>query len=146
ANSGKISGTVSHGGSSYTLDMTQWNGDSFAVTPGDRSELGPNQAIELVDGVAYVEQPDGTWLRYASESGVGPKVGPQFELAHNNVAGTTAGQILSLATGLTQTSQSDGTILYTGMIPNLDTDPGVAPTDDTILRIITDLRTGKLAG
>lgn len=145
AGSGKITGTVSHDGASYSLDTTQWNGNSIAVTPGDRSELGPIQAIELIDGEAYVERPDGTWLRYASESGVGPKVGPQFELAHNNVAGTTAEQILSLATGLTQTSRSDGTTLYTGTIPNLETDPGDAPTDDTILRIITNLRTGNNA-
>ena len=142
AGSGTITGAVSHDGSSYTLDTTQWNGSSIAVTAGDRSELGPNQAIELVDGAAYVEQPDGAWLHYASESGVGPKVGPQFELAHDNVAGTTADQILSLATGLAQTSQPDGTTLYTGTIPNLDTDPGNSPTDDTILRIIGDLRTG----
>ena len=30
-----------------------------------------------------------------------------------------------------------------GTIPNLNTDPGVAPTDDAILRIITNLRTGN---
>lgn len=87
ASSGTITGTVTHDGSSYTLDTTRWNGDSIAVTPGDRSELGPNQALDLVDGTAYVEQQDGRWLQYASESAVGPKVGPQFELAHNNVAG-----------------------------------------------------------
>lgn len=59
--------------------------------------------------------------------------------------GTTAGQILSLATGLTQTSEADGTTLYTGTIPNLDTDTGVEPTDNSILRTITDLRTGSNA-
>jgi hypothetical protein len=145
ASSGTITGTVTHDGSTYTLDTTQWNGSSIAVTRGDRSELGPNQALELIDGGAYVEQQDGTWLHYGSESGVGPKVGPQFELAHNNVAGNTADQILSLATGLTDTSQPDGTTLYKGTIPNLNADPGEAPTDDTILRIVTDLRTGSNA-
>jgi len=145
AGSGTITGAVSHNGSSYTLDSTQWNGDSIAVTRGDRTDLGPNRALALVDGAAYVEQSDGTWLRYASESGAGPKVGPQFELAHNNVAGTTADQILSLATGLTQSSQPDGATVYTGTIPNLETDQGEAPTDDTILRIINTLRTGNNA-
>ena len=142
ASSGTITGTVTHDGSSYTLDTTQWNGSSIEMTPGDNGALGPSRGIELVDGAAYVEQPDGTWLRYASESGVGPKVGPHFELAHNDVAGTTAEQILALATGITQTTQPDGSTLYTGTIPNLATDPGVAPTDDTILRIIANLRTG----
>lgn len=145
ASSGTITGSVSHDATTWSLDTTQWNGDSILVTPGDKSELGPNQAIALIDGAAYVERADGTWLRYASESGVGPKVGPQFELAHNDVAGTTAGQILSLATGLTETSQPDGTTLYTGTIPNLSGDPGESPNDDTILRIVTNLRTGNNA-
>jgi hypothetical protein len=145
ASSGTITGAVSHSGSSYTLDTTQWNGDSIAVTRGDKSDFGPNQALTLIDGAAYVEQADGTWLHYASESGVGPKVGPEVDLAHNNVAGNAAGQILSLATALTQNSRPDGTTAYTGTIPNLNTDPGEAPTDDTILRIITALRTGNEA-
>ena len=143
ASSGTITGTVSHDGSSYTLDTTRWNGDSIAVTRGDRSELGPNQALTLIDGAAYVAQPDGTWLHYANASGVGPKVGPEVELAENNVAGNIADQILSLATGLTQTSQPDGTTRYAGTIPNSSTDPGVPSTDDTILRIISNLRTGN---
>ena len=128
---------------SDTLDTTRWNGDSIAVTRGDKSEFGPGQALTLIDGAAYVEQADGTWLHYSSESGVGPKLGPMVQLAHDNVAGNAAGQILSLATGLTQSSEPDGTTLYTGTIPNLNTDPGGAPTDDTILRIITNLRTGN---
>lgn len=143
ASSGTITGTVTHDGSAYALDTTQWNGNSITVTRGDRTDLGPNQALKLIDGGAYVQQADGNWLRYASESGVGPKVGPQVELAHNDVAGTTADQILSLATGLTHTSQPDGTTLYTGTIPNLNTDSGELPTDDTILRIISNLRTGN---
>lgn len=143
ASSGTVTGSVSHDGSSYTLDTTQWNGDSIAVTRGDKSAFGGNQALTLIGGAAYVEQADGTWLHYTSESGVGPKVGPTIQLAHDNVAGNTANQILSLAPGLTQTSQPDGTTLYSGTIPNLNTDPGVAPTDDTILRTITNLRTGN---
>lgn len=145
ASSGTITGTVSHDGSSYTLDTTRWNGDAIAVTPGDRSDFGPNQALTLIDGTAYVEQADGTWLHYASESGVGPKIGPMVELAHDNVAGNTADQILALVTGLTQTTQPDGTTVYSGTIPSSNTDPGVAPTDDTILRIVTNLRTGNEA-
>jgi len=140
--SGTITGSVSHDGSSYTLETTKWNGDSISVTAGDKSALRPAQAIELVEGDAYVEQPDGTWLQYASESGVGPKIGPMFELAHNDVAGTTADQILSIATGLTETSQADGTTVYNGTIPPVATDPGIPATDDAILRIIGNLRAG----
>jgi hypothetical protein len=143
AASGTITGSVSHDGSTSTLDTTRWNGDSISVTRGDQSDFGPEQALLLIDGGAYVEQADGTWLHYASESGVGPKVGPQVMFAHDDVAGSTAGQILSLATGLTQTTQPDGTTLYTGTIPSTSADPGVAPTDDLILRIITNLRSGN---
>jgi hypothetical protein len=142
AASGTITGTVTSGGSSYTLDTTQWNGDAFEVTQGDRSALGPDKAIEVVDGDAYVQQSDGTWLHYASESDVGPKVGPIFELAHNDVQGNTAGQILSLATQLTQTTQSDGTALYSGFIPDSSTDTGTNPNDSAILRVITNLTNG----
>lgn len=145
ASSGTITGTVTHNGTSLTLDTTQWNGNSIAMTPGDNGVLGPNHALKLVDGAAYVKQPDGSWLHYASESGVGPKIGPMFELAHNNVAGTTVEQILALATGIQQSTQPDGSTLYSGTIPNVNSDPGVAPTDDTILRIISDLRTGENA-
>src|SRR5438105_12458244 len=65
------------------------------------------------------------------------------ELARNNVAGNTASQILSLATGLSQTTQPDGTTLYTGIIPNTAGDPGIDPSDDQILRMIADLSNGS---
>jgi hypothetical protein len=142
ADSGTITGSVSHDGSSYTLDTTQWNGDAIEVTGGERSGLAPNRTIALVDGGAYVEQADGTWLHYASAAGVGPKVGPMVELARNNVAGSTADQILSLATGLTESAQPDGTTLYTGTVPNTATDAGVPDEDDTILRMIATLSNG----
>ena len=67
----------------------------------------------------------------------------RVQLARNNVAGNTADQILALTTGIQQTAQPDGTTVYTGTVPNLNTDPGEAPTDDTILRIIAALRTGN---
>ena len=143
ADSGTMTGSVTHDGSSYTLDTTQWNGDAIEMTRGDRSQLGPFQALVLIGGGAYLEQADGTWLHYASASGVGPKVGPMVELAQNNVAGNTAGQILSLASGLTQTTQSDGTTLYTGTIPNTPGDPGIDPNGDAILRIISRLSNGS---
>jgi hypothetical protein len=143
ASSGTITGTVRHDGSSYSLDTTQWNGNSIAVTRGGKSEFGPGQALTLIDGAAYVEQADGTWLRYSSESGVGPKLGPMVQLAHDNVAGNAADQVLSLATGLTQSSEPDGTTVYTGTIPETNSDPASSGTDDTILRIINNLRGGN---
>jgi hypothetical protein len=142
ASSGTITGSVSHGGASYTLDTTRWNGDAIEVTPGDRSELGPIQALMLVNGGAYLQQADGTWLHYASASGVGPKVGPMVELAQNNIAGNTADQVLSLAAGITQTTQPDGSTLYTGTIPDTSTDTANNPNDDAILRTITQLTNG----
>lgn len=142
ASSGTITVTFSHDGSSYTGDATWWNGDAIEMTHGDQSQLGSNQALVLIGGGAYVEKADGTWLHYASTSGVGPKVGPMVELAQNNVAGNTATQILALATDLTQTTQRDGTTIYTGTIPNTVGDPGIDPSDDTILRMIANLSDG----
>jgi hypothetical protein len=144
ADSGTITGFVSHDGSSYSLDTTQWNGDSIALTAGEQSQFGPpGETLELIDGGAYVEQPDGTWLHYESASGVGPKVGPMVELAQSNVAATTAGQILALAGGLSQTTRADGSTIYTGTIADVSGDPGIDPNGDAILRIIRRLTNGS---
>jgi hypothetical protein len=140
--SGTITVAFSHDGSSYSGDTTRWNGDAIEVTRGDHSQLGPDQALILIAGGAYLEHQDGTWLHYATASGVGPKVGPIVELARNNVAGNTATQVLSLATGLTQTTQADGSTIYTGTIPDSPGDPGVDPNDDSILRMIANLTDG----
>ena len=145
AASGTMRATVTHDGSSYTLDTTQWNGSEIEVTRGQRSQHGPNQQLLLIDGSAYLQQADGTWLQYPSARDLG-KLGSVAQLAQDNVTGSTADQILSLTTGLTQTTQPDGTTLYTGTIPNSDADPGIAPTDDSIIRIITNLRSGNEPG
>ena len=82
-------------------------------------------------------------MHYARAAAVGYKLGPQVELAHNNVDGNAPGEILSLATGLTRTPQPDGGTAYTGTIPTTSGDPGTPPSDDAILRIITNLRGGN---
>ncbi len=102
--------------------------------------LGPNRQLLLVDGGAYLQQEDGTWLHYASASDVGPKLGPMIQLAQDNVAGNTADDILAVATGLQKTVRPDGTTIYTGTILNSTADPEVAPSDDSIMRMITKLR------
>jgi hypothetical protein len=146
AASGTMTATVVHGGSSYTLDTTQWNGNALAMTGGQRSQLGPNQQLLLLDGGVYVQQGDGTWLHYENAADIGPKLGPMVQLAQDNVAGNTADQILVLATGLQQTTEPGGSSVYTGTIPNSSADPGVAATDDAIIRMITNLRSGNEPG
>jgi hypothetical protein len=142
ANSGTISITFSHNGSSYVGDTTRWNGDSISVTRGQQSHLDAFQELVLTNGGAYVERTDGTWLHYASPSGVGAKVGPMVELAQNNVEGNSASQVLSVASDLTSTTEPDGSTTYAGTIPNTPGDPGVDPNDGTILRMIANLSDG----
>ena len=142
ASSGTITGSVTHDEASYALDTTQWNGDSIAVTGGDTNELGPSRALLIIGGGAYVEQPDGIWWHYASTSGVGPKVGPMVDLARSNVTGNTAARILSLASEITQTSQPNGSTVYSGTIPNSSADTAADPSDDLILRTIINLSNG----
>jgi hypothetical protein len=48
--------------------------------------------------------------------------------------------------GLRQAKQPDGTTLYTGTIPDTSSDRRVNPADDTILRMITSLRSGNGPG
>ena len=88
---------------------------------------------------------DGTWLHYASASDVGPKLGPICS-SPGTTAGNTAEQILTLATGLQRTTQPGGTTIYTGTIPNNNGDPGFAPSDDELIQIIKDLRSGNEPG
>ncbi len=146
AASGTETAAVVHGSFSYTLDTTRWNGPDIAMTRGQRSSLGSNQQLLLVGGGVYVQSVDGTWLHYASASDVGPKLGPIVQLARDNAAGNTAEQILTLATGLQRTTQPGGTTIYTGTIPNNNGDPGFAPSDDELIQIIKDLRSGNEPG
>ncbi|MFY9930465.1 MAG: hypothetical protein WAK82_20910 [Streptosporangiaceae bacterium] len=146
AASGTQTATVVNGSSSYTLDTTRWNGTGIALTRGQRSVLGTNQQLLLVGGGVYVQTAGGTWLHYASASDVGPRLGPAVQLARDNAAGNTAGQILSLATGLQQATQPDGTTIYTGTIPDSTGDPGVKPGDDELIQVISDLRSGNEPG
>jgi hypothetical protein len=145
AASGTMTMTVAHNGTTYVLDTTRWNGRDIAVSSGPRHLLGPDRQILLAGGGAYVRQADGRWLRYPSVSDLGPKLGPAVQLAEDNVAGSTAGQILALATDLHQTKQPDGATLYTGMISSRK-NPRVAPASDTIRRMIAILRSGNESG
>jgi hypothetical protein len=68
------------------------------------------------------------------------------QLARDNAVGNTAEQILTLATGLQRTTQPDGTTIYTGTIPDNNGGPGVTPSDDELIQIINDLRSGNKPG
>lgn len=146
AGSGTMTMTVVHNGTTDALDTTRWNGSDIAISTGPRHLLGPYRQLLLIGGGAYVQKANGTWLRYPSVSDIGPKLGPAVQLAEDNVAGSTAGQILALATGLRQAKQPDGATLYTGTIPDASADRRVNPADDAILRMITSLRSGNGAG
>jgi hypothetical protein len=146
AGSGTMTMTVAHDGATYMLDTTRWYGNDIAISSGPRHLFGPYRQLLLVGGGAYVQQAKGTWLRYPSASDIGPKLGPAGQLAEDNVAGNTAGQILDLATGLDQAKEPDGTILYTGIIPDSSADRRVNRADDAILRMITSLRSGNEPG
>jgi hypothetical protein len=138
--------TTAPDGTSVTMESTLWNGDDIAFSTGASDFLGSDRRLLLIGGGAYVQEADGHWVRYVSESEVGYKVGPKVQLAHDNVAGNTAQRILDLATGLKKTEQLDGSTLYTATIPNSTADPGNDPADDALMRMLTDLRTGKDPG
>jgi hypothetical protein len=133
APSGTMTTTVLHGGVTHTVDAARWNGHDIAFSPG----FGLIPQLLLIGGGMYVQTSDGTWLHYANASNVGPKpLGGLMQLAQDNIAGTTAQQILALATNVQQTAQSDGTTLYTGTIPNSNLDPGIVPGNDAITSMI----------
>jgi hypothetical protein len=139
--SGMMTETVTHDGTTNTLETTQWNGDDVALDTTAIHVAGGIQQVILAGGGAYLQQPDGTWVHYADASNVGLSFGPVL-LAQANAAGSSADQILSFASGLTQTTQADGTTLYTGTIPSIPSGSGdeVDPSNDAILRAIARLR------
>jgi len=133
APSGTMTTTVLHGGVTRTIDATRWNGHDIAFSPG----LGPVQQLLLIGGGLYVQTSDGTWLHYADASSVGPKpLGGLKQLAQDNIAGTTAQQILALATHVQKTAQSDGTTVYTGTIPSSSINAGNDPGNNAIISMI----------
>ena len=133
-------------GTSVTVQTTRWDGNAIAFATGAGDAFGPDRQLLLIAGGAYVQEANGEWVHYRSENEVGYKLGPQVQLAHDNVAGNTAQRILGLAIGLTKTDQPDGRTLYTGTIPTSTADPANDPADDAMLRLLTHLRTGRDPG
>jgi hypothetical protein len=129
APSGTMTTTVLHAGVTRTIDATRWNGHDIAFSTG----FDQFPQLLLIGGGMYVQTSDGTWLHYANASNVAPKpLGGLEQLAQDNIAGTTAQQILTLASGVQKAAQQDGTTVYTGTIPNSSinarNDPGNNPS------------------
>jgi hypothetical protein len=135
------SGTMTFGGGFGEI-TTRWNDGNVAVTGG--KVLGPLQQFLIVGGGVYVQESDGTWLHYADADNVPAAIAARVRTARNIVAGNTADQVLALATGISQTSQPDGTTVYTGTIPNSSVDPDtlLKPSDDLLVWAILSHRLG----
>ena len=135
------SGTMTLGGGFGEI-TTEWNGGNIAVTGG--KVLSPLHGFRIVDGAVYVQQEDGTWLRYADANNVPDVIATKVGMARNDVAGNSAEQVLALATGVEQTTQPDGTTVYTGTIPNSSVDPDtlLGPSDDLLMWAILSHRLG----
>jgi hypothetical protein len=133
APSGTMTTTVLHAGVTRTTDATRWNGDDIAFSTG----FDQFPQLLLIGGGMYVQTSDGTWLHYANASDVGPKpLGGLTHIAQDNIAGTTAQQILALATDVKQTAQSDGTTVYSGTIPSSNINAGNDPGNNAIISMI----------
>ena len=133
APSGTMTTTVLHAGVTHTIDAARWNGSDIAFSTG----FGPIPQLLLIGGGMYVQTSDGSWLHYANASDVGPKpLGGLEQLAQDNIAGTTAQQILALATQVQTTVQPDGTTVYTGTIPSGSIDAGNDPGNNAITSMI----------
>jgi hypothetical protein len=133
APSGTMTTTVLHAGVTQTVDAARWNGNDVAFSPGD----GSVPQVLLIGGGMYVQASDGTWFHYANASDVGPKpLGGLAQQAQDNIASTTPQQILALATGVQQTTQPDGTTVYTGAIPSNSLDPATLTGNDAITNMI----------
>jgi hypothetical protein len=145
APSGTMTTTVLNGGVTRTLDATSWNGHDIAFSTG----FDQIPHLLLIGGGMYVQTSDGTWLHYANASTVGPKpLGGLTHIAQDNIAATTAQQILALANHVQKTVQSDGTTVYTGTIPSSSINAGNDPGNNAIISMILSAqkRTGAMFG
>jgi hypothetical protein len=135
------SGTMTLGGGFGEI-TTEWNDGNIALTGG--KVLGPLNQFLIVDGGLYVQQDDGAWLHYADASNVPDELAARVQLARDNVAGNSPDQILALATEISQTTQPDGSTVYTGTIPssNVDPDSLITPSDDVLIAMILSHRLG----
>jgi len=135
------SGTMTLGDGATAI-RTEWNDGNISLTGG--KVLGPLERFLIVDGGLYVRQADGTWLHYSDANNVPSVLAGRVRLARNNVAGNTAGQVLSLTTGFTQKTQPDGSTVYAGTIPESSVDPDtlITPTDDVLMMWILSHRLG----
>jgi hypothetical protein len=125
--------TVLHAGVTRTIDATRWNGHDIAFSTG----FDQFPQLLLIGGGMYVQTSDGSWLHYANASDVGPKpLGGLTQLAQDNIAGTSAQQILALATQVQTTVQPDGTTVYTGTIPGGSINAGNDPGNNAIISMI----------
>lgn len=149
APSGTMTTTMLHGGVTNTLEATRWNGSDLAFSPGASDvAVSSIRQLLLIGGGVYVQTSDGTWLHYANASDVPPKpLGGMVQYAHDNLAGTTAQQILALATGVQKTAQPDGTTVYTATIPSA-AGAGIAPSDGNgaVTRMIFGVLKSKEGG
>ena len=143
AASGTMIMTVGQGSTALRLNITRWNGNRIAISSVQHL-LGPNRQLLLIGSGAYLQLASGAWRHYAKASTLG-QLENVVELARHNVTGSTAEQILGLATGLHKYVQPDGTTLYTGTIPTTNAYPAYPPEDE-IMRMITTLRSPQEPG
>jgi hypothetical protein len=133
APSGTMTTTLLHAGATRTIDATRWNGDDIAYSTG----FDQFPQLLLIGGAMYVQASDGSWLHYADASDVGPKpLGGLMHLAQDNISGTTAQQILALATDVQQTPQPNGTTIYSGTIPSSSINAANDPGNNAIISMI----------
>ena len=138
--SGTMTLVVTHGSSRWTLYTVRWNGQDIAMSNGQGHPIGSNRQLRVAGGSVYLQEADGRWVRYTANSAIHAKFGSAVRLAQADASGGTATAILALTTHLHKTVWPDGSTLYTGTILPDQGDSAIAPTDDTIMRVITRLR------
>jgi hypothetical protein len=145
APSGTVTTTVLHAGVTQTIEAARWNGNDIAYSPDEDSVA----QLVLVGNAMYVQTSAGTWLHYANAADVPPKpLGSLAQFARADISAASPQQILTLATGVRQTAEPDGSTTYTGTIPASSLNPSVLSGNDAITNVIlgAQKRTDGMAG
>jgi hypothetical protein len=141
--SGRLTLSFGLGGHKTLLTTAEWSGNDISIWDVELSRFGARRLV-LSGATAYVRRIDGTWLRYPSglhyrsASDLG-RLGAIARTVRTLLTGSRADQILALVPGLHKTARPDGTTVYAGVIPAIDS-AAASPTGDTAAGLVAALK------
>jgi hypothetical protein len=102
-----------------TVATVRWNGKDVAIASGTDANVLPGfNQIVIIGGAVYLQRPDGSWLHYANEADLErSRYSGTVLTAYSLAVASRAAEVIASAYGLQKTEQSDGSTVYSGLVP-----------------------------